>query len=189
MAATPKKQPIRLSSAAAIVCGLAFGGLALWPYLSRATERFSQGKSVSVSDVRKDVEKSERQKMREMEKDKAFEPKSVFAQPDGTLLVGGKAGLKELRDGKLVPVENFGGMDVRGLTMEKGVLWAAAKDGIWKKEGAEWKNVKSGDFFAVNFDQTGRIYAAGKQGVFQSSDAVKWELVPGTESGAKPEHD
>ena len=189
MPATPKKQPIRLSSTAAVICAVAFGGIAAWPYLTRATERISQGKPVSVSEVQRDVEASQKQKTKKMDKDKPFEPKSVIVQPDGTLLVGGKAGLKELRDGKLVAVEDFGGMEVRGLTARDGVLWAAAKDGIWKKEGSAWKNIKDGDFWALAFDQNGSMLAAGKMGVLRSTDGSAWDMVAGTETGWKPEHD
>ena len=113
----------------------------------------------------------------------------MVAQADGTLLVGGKVGLKTLKDGKLVDVEDFKGVDVRGLANRDGVIWAAAKDGIWKREGTEWKNIKSGDFWAVTFEGGGSIIAAGKMGVLRSKDGSSWDVIPGTETGWKPEHD
>jgi hypothetical protein len=184
-----KKQPVRLSYLAAVICSLGFASFAAWPYLTRAAERVTEGKTVSVSEVQKDVNASEKDSKKKMEKDKPFEPKSITIQPDGSILVGGKAGLKELRDGKLVDVPNFGGMDVRGLTVHQDSTWAAAKDGLWKKDGNEWKNIKQGDFHAVTFDRDGSILAAGKTGVWRSTSGSDWELVKGTETGEKPDHD
>jgi hypothetical protein len=127
--------------------------------------------------------------MKKMEKDKPFEPKSVLVQPDGSLLIGGKAGLQELRDGQVFPVESFGGLEVRGLTAKDGVVWAAAKDGLWKKQRSGWENIKKGDFWAVTFDQDGSMLLAGKTGVLRSKDGRAWDMVAGTETGSKPDHD
>jgi hypothetical protein len=145
---------------------------------------------VSVSEVQKDVDASAKETKKKIEKNKPFEPKAILALPDGSVLMGSKGGLKELRDNQVLDVEGFGGSEVRGLTVHEGSVWAAAKDGIRKKDGAtEWKNIKHGDFWAVTFAQDGSVLASGKTGVLRSKNGSDWEMMEGTETGAKPEHD
>lgn len=183
-----KKPPIRFGYITAAIVGLGFAGFAAWPYLATAAERLAQGQPVTAEAVKKDVAKAGKEQEMKMEKDKAFEPKSVLPQADGTALVGGKQGLMEWRDGKLAPVAGFAGMEVRGLAAGRdGTLWAAAKDGLWKRTGAEWKNVREGDFWSVAQGADGALFLAGKMGVLRSADGAQWEPLPGTATGWKPE--
>ena len=185
MSTPAPRPPTRFGYKAAVVVALGFGGFAAWPYISTAAERLSQGKAVNAGEVNKEVEKAEREKEK---KEKGFEPKSVLAMADGSALVGGKQGLMEWRDGKLTPVAGFTGMEVRGLAVTKdGSLYAAAKDGLWKRSGSEWKSVREGDYWGVSVAPDSALLVAGKMGVLRSSDGTQWEPLKGTETGWKPE--
>jgi hypothetical protein len=184
---TSPKSPTRFGYKVALITALAFGGVASWPYLSRAAEKAAKGEAVSAAEVKKEVEKEEKEKEKKDDKNKPFEPKSVLAIKGNNLLVGGKGGLKELKDGKLEAVAGFEGGEVRGIASTKdGSLFAAAKDGLWKRTGGSWKNVREGDYWGISEDAEGVLYVAGKTGVFRSADGAQWEPVKGTETGWKP---
>ena len=185
------KQPTRFGYKMAVIFALGFAGFAAWPYLSNATERLSEGKPVTMDAVKRDVEKEDRDKGREREKrggyGRAFEPKSVLALNDGSLLVGGKPGLQEWRDGQLKRVEAFEGEEARGLAVTSdGSVWAASKDGLWKRTGTEWKQVRDGDFWGISVNAEGVLFLVGKTGVLRSRDGEQWESLPGAEMSSKP---
>jgi hypothetical protein len=190
---TPNSAPTRFGYKVAVIVALGFSAFAAWPYLSRAVERTAQGQPVTAEALKNDVEKAAKEKEKKMEKEKmekekGFEPKAVLALGDGSVLIGGKGGLKIWREGQLEPVGGFGGYEVRGLALAKdGVLYAAAKDGLWKRTGDEWKNMQEGDFHGVSTTADGAVFLAGKTGVLRSADGGKFELVKGTETGWKPE--
>lgn len=186
----PTRPPTRFGYKSAVILALGFAGFAAWPYLSTAAGRLAQGRPVTVEVVSKEVEKANKAYERKMEKEKTFEPKAVLALADGTTLLGGKQGLMEWRNGQVTPVADFGGMEVRSLVASgDGTLWAAAKDGLWKRAGAEWQHVRKGDFHGVSLSADGALFLTGRMGVFKSRDGRHWEPLAGTETGWKPEHD
>jgi hypothetical protein len=190
---TPNSAPTRFGYKVAVIVALGFAAFAAWPYLSRAAERAAQGQPVTAEALKNDVEKAAKEKEKKMEKEKmekekGFEPKAVLALGDGSVLIGGKGGLKTLRGDKLEPVAGFGGYEVRGLAQARdGALYAAAKDGLWKRTGEDWKNVREGDFHGVSTSADGAVFLAGKMGVLRSADGANFEPVKGTETGWKPE--
>lgn len=184
---TTPKSPTRFGYKVAVITAVAFAGLASYPYLSRAAEKVAQGQAVNTAEIKKDVEKANKEKEKKDDKGKPFEPKSVLAIKGSNLLVGGKGGLKELRDGKLEAAPGYDGGEVRGLALGKdGSVFAAAKDGLWKRTGSEWKNIQDGDFHGISADADGVLYLAGKGGVTSSVDGAVWGPVKGTETGWKP---
>jgi hypothetical protein len=184
MSSAPRP-PTRFGYKVAVICACAFGGVAAWPYIATAAERLAQGKEVSSAEVKKDVAKAEKEKER---KDGKFEPKAVLVGSDGGLLIGGKHGLSEWRNGTLTSIGGFPGHEVRGLATGKdGAVIAAAKDGLWQRNGSEWRQIQNGDFHGITIGTDGVVYASSKAGVVRSTDGAKWEVLPGTETGWKPE--
>lgn len=185
---TASKPPTRFGYKIAGFVVIAFGGIAAWPYLSIAAERLSEGRPVTAETVKAEVGKAAREK--EKKGGRGFEPKAVLALGDGTVLVGGKGGLQEWRAGKLAPVETFPGDEPRGLVAAgDGAIYAAAKDGLWKRSGADWTKVRSGDFHAVSIGADGALFVAGKMGVLRSADGAEWEALAGTETDWKKPDD
>lgn len=188
MSTSKSRPPVRFGYKVAFIVAAGFLGVAALPYISNAAERLAQGKPVSAEEVKKDVYLEAREN--EKKTQKGFEPKAVLALADGAVLIGGKGGLHDWRDNTLTPVPGFGGMEVRGLARAKdGTIYAAAKDGLWKRTGAEWKSVQEGDFHGVAAAADGTLFVAGKMGVLRSSDGTNWEPLKGTESGKKEDHD
>ena len=61
---------------------------------------------------------------------------------------------------------------------------------MWKRAGAEWTQVRKGDFHGVSQGADGALFLACKMGVLRSGDGAQWEPLAGTETGWKAEeHD
>lgn len=182
MSANTPRPATRFGDSTAIFVAIGFVALASWPYLSHAVGRLTQGKAVTTHEVKMDVAKAEKAQMKKAEKHKEFEPKAVLALSDGVALVGGKGGLREWRNGELMDVPSFGGMDVRALATGKdGAHYAAAKDGLWKRTASQWTLVHEGDFHGISASADGALFVAGKMGVLRSSDGATWEPLQGIE--------
>lgn len=154
-----------------------FVTVAGFPYAAAAVRLLVAGQPVRLQAVQKQLRTNE---MRMEAAGKGREVKAVAVLPDGTLYLGGKAGLAVLRHGQAEPVTDWPDAEVKSLaSASDGTLWVVGKEALWRRDGGSstWNRVREGDAHSIEIAPDGMLYLAGKTGLRRSRDGQTWEEV------------
>lgn len=103
------------------------------------------------------------------------ELRALYSGADGERLLATKMGAYAEQDGKLVPVAGLEGVEVRAWLADGDVLYAAAKQGLYRRAQGQWQSVLMQELWGVARAADGRIEAVGKYALWQSADGRDWQ--------------
>ncbi len=103
------------------------------------------------------------------------ELKSSFVSSTGERFLGAKYGVYQVQDGKATPVAGLEMAEVRGWLERDGVLYAAAKQGLYRREAGAWSQVLAMDVWTVTARVDGQLEAVGKKMLWLSADGKNWQ--------------
>lgn len=121
-----------------------------------------------------------------MKLNKPLEIKAVALLPDGSMLLGGTAGLCLWKDGVANPVKGLSGGnlpagEIKDVAVDLlGRWWVATKEGVaFRNSDGQWQASLEGDVHRLQSGPAGSVYVTlGKgEGVKKTTDGKTWELV------------
>jgi len=124
------------------------------------------------------------------------EVRALHRHADGRTYVATKYGLLTQDGAKLTPVDEFAGIEVRGLATAGATLFAATKNGVWALRQAGWERVLTGEAWAVNalpdrtvsvgMKKTGLVVSADDGRTWRADQIIDTALADYAVSGPPP---
>lgn len=112
----------------------------------------------------------------EMKMKKMYGPelRALYNGADGERLLATKTGVYAEQGGTLLPVAGLEGVEVRAWLVEGGVLYAAAKQGLYRREQGQWRPVLRQELLHVAAAAGGGLEAVGRNMLWRSADGRDW---------------
>jgi hypothetical protein len=110
------------------------------------------------------------------------ELKSAFTTSTGERLLATKMGVYQQQGETLEPVNGLEGVEVRGWLEHQGAVYAAAKQGLYRRDNGVWQSLFMMDLWTVSLRPDQQLEAVGKKTIYVSADGKTWA----EDKGVKP---
>jgi ligand-binding sensor domain-containing protein len=158
--------------------------LAVVPWVQAMARVGERGEKWTVETLKKEVKAMEYEKKRQDPQEQK-ELKTALVSGQGEWYWGTKTGLYTSTAGKEPQlVEKGPQAEVKSLIeSEDGTLWAAGKDGVWRRRGQEWQKCYAEEVHTLTLEQRKKpILVTKHKGTLRSEDeGATWQSVAGSD--------
>lgn len=172
---------------------IVFAVAAAAPWAVSAVRLTQAGQPVTLESLKKEQRKDYQKDMAKKHGE-SKELRSMLVDAAGTVWIGTKGGLYSGKEGQFAKVADGPALDVRAIVSDPatGDLYAAGKDGAWRKPAAgTWKMIREGEAHSLTLQGASVHLSTKKEGILTTTDqGATWGAFPGTEMFAAMEpHD